>query len=78
RKIAMPHRSTQRIGPFALTRTLAWLRICAIAGQSSAVLVAAWWMQLAIPLLPLLLGIGLLGVFSVFAAWRLTQPWPLR
>ncbi|KZC24770.1 two-component sensor histidine kinase [Rhodanobacter thiooxydans] len=74
----MPHRSTQRIGPFALTRTLAWLRICAIAGQSSAVLVAAWWMQLAIPLLPLLLGIGLLGVFSVFAAWRLTQPWPLR
>lgn len=74
----MPHRSTQRIGPFALTRALAWLRICAIAGQSSAVLVSAWWMQLAIPLLPLLLGIGLLGVFSVFAAWRLTQPWPLR
>jgi two-component system sensor histidine kinase RegB len=74
----MPHRSTQRIGPFALTRTLAWLRICAIAGQSSAVLVSAWWMQLAIPLLPLLLGIGLLAVFSVFAAWRLTQPWPLR
>jgi len=74
----MPHRSTQRIGPFALTRTLAWLRICAIAGQSTAVLVCAWWMQLAIPLLPLLLGIGLLAVFSVFAAWRLTQPWPLR
>ncbi|KZC36399.1 MULTISPECIES: ATP-binding protein [Rhodanobacter] len=74
----MPHRSNQRIGPFALTRTLAWLRICAIAGQSSAVLVAAWWMQLAIPLLPLLLGIGLLAVFSVFASWRLTQPWPLR
>ncbi|HJW06940.1 MAG TPA: ATP-binding protein [Rhodanobacter sp.] len=74
----MPHRSTQRIGPFALTRALAWLRICAIAGQSSAVLVSAWWMQLAIPLLPLLLGIGLLAVFSVFAAWRLTQPWPLR
>jgi len=74
----MPHRSTQRIGPFALTRALAWLRICAIAGQSAAVLVSAWWLQLAIPLLPLLLGIGLLGVFSVFAAWRLTQPWPLR
>ncbi|MDW2980568.1 ATP-binding protein [Rhodanobacter sp. KK11] len=74
----MPHRSTQRIGPFALTRTLAWLRICAIAGQSTAVLVCAWWMHLAIPLLPLLLGIGLLAVFSVFAAWRLTQPWPLR
>jgi two-component system sensor histidine kinase RegB len=74
----MPHRPAQRIGPFALTRTLAWLRICAIAGQSAAVLVCAWWMHLAIPLLPLLLGIGLLAVFSVFAAWRLTQPWPLR
>ncbi len=74
----MPQRSSQRIGPFALTRTLAWLRLCAIAGQSVAVLVCAWWMQLQIPLLPLLLGIGLLAVFSVFAAWRLSQPWPLR
>jgi two-component system sensor histidine kinase RegB len=75
----MPHRiSASRIGPFALTRTLAWLRICAIAGQSTAVLVCAWWMRLNIPLLPLLLGIGLLAVFSVFAAWRLAQPWPLR
>lgn len=76
--IAMSHRSTTRIGPFALARTLAWLRLCAIAGQSVAVLVCAWWMQLQIPLLPLLLGIGLLAVFSVFAAWRLRQPWPLR
>jgi two-component system sensor histidine kinase RegB len=75
--IAM-HRSAQRIGPFALTRTLAWLRLCAIAGQCAAVLVCAWWMQLAIPLLPLLIGIGLLAVFAVFAAWRLRQPWPVR
>jgi len=35
-------------------------------------------MRLDIPLLPLLLGIGLLAVFSVVAAWRLAQPWPLR
>ena len=74
----MPHRPVQRIGPFALTRTLAWLRLCAIGGQSAAVLVCAWWLQLRIPVLPLLLGIGLLGVFSVFAAWRLGQPWPVR
>ncbi len=74
----MPQRHAQRIGPFALTRTLAWLRLCAIAGQSVAVLVCAWWMHLQIPLLPLLLGIGLLAVFAVFAAWRLSQPWPLR
>lgn len=74
----MPHRPAQPTGPFALTRTLAWLRLCAIAGQSMAVLVCAWWMRLDIPLLPLLLGIGLLAVFSVFAAWRLHQAWPLR
>jgi two-component system sensor histidine kinase RegB len=74
----MTRRPAQRIGPFALTRTLAWLRICAIAGQSVAVLFCAWWLQLQIPLLPLLVGIGLLGVFAVFAAWRLSQPWPMR
>ena len=33
--------SPQRFAPSALTRTLAWLRLCAITGQSSAVLVAA-------------------------------------
>jgi two-component system sensor histidine kinase RegB len=76
--IAMSPRSAPRIGPFALARTLAWLRLCAIAGQSMAVLVCAWWMRLQIPLLPLLLGIGLLAVFSVFAAWRLRQPWAVR
>jgi two-component system sensor histidine kinase RegB len=68
----------QRIGPTALTRTLAWLRICAIAGQSVAVLVCALWMKLDIPLLPLLVGVGTLAVFAVFAAWRLSQPWPMR
>lgn len=75
----MPHRhANRRIGPFALTRMLAWLRLCAIAGQSVAVLVCALWMHLAIPLLPLLTGIGALAVFAVFAAWRLGQPWPVR
>jgi len=77
----MPHRRAPfhtRIGPFALTRTLAWLRLCEISGQSMAVLVCAWGMQLHIPLLPLLLGIGVLGVFAVFAAWRLGQSWPVR
>lgn len=68
----------QRIGPRTLFRSLAWLRICAIAGQSTAVLVCAFWMDLEIPLLPLLVGIGLLAVFAVFAAWRLAQPWPIR
>ncbi len=70
--------SHSRIGPFALARTLAWLRLCAIAGQSIAVLVCALWMRVDIPLLPLLLGIGMLAVFGAVAAWRLTQPWPVH
>ncbi|MBD8871221.1 ATP-binding protein [Rhodanobacter sp. DHB23] len=75
----MPHRSLKnRIGPFALARTLAWLRLCAIGGQSIAVLVCALWLRLPIPLLPLLACIGLLSVFSVLAAWRLRQPWPMH
>jgi two-component system sensor histidine kinase RegB len=68
----------QRTGPAALARTLAWLRLCAISGQSLAVFFCALWMHLAIPLLPLLIGIGALAIFSVFAAWRLTQPAPMR
>jgi two-component system sensor histidine kinase RegB len=70
--------SRQQLGTYALTRTLAWLRLCAIAGQSIAVLVCAGWMHLPIPVLALLLGIALLAVFAVFAAWRLHQPWPVR
>jgi two-component system sensor histidine kinase RegB len=75
----MPHHPLkQRIGPFALARTLAWLRLCAIAGQSAAVMVCSWWMQINIPTLSLLLGIDMLAVFAVFAAWRISQPWPVR
>jgi len=74
----MPHRPIKnRIGPLALARTLAWLRLCAIGGQSVAVLVSAFWLHLAIPLLPLLACIGLLAVFSVLAAWRLARSWPV-
>ena len=73
-----PSHSQQRIGPRPLFRSLAWLRICAIAGQSAAVLVCALWMHLDIPLLPLLVGICSLAVFAVFAAWRLAQPWPIK
>lgn len=59
-------------------RTLAWLRLCAIAGQSMTVLVSVWWLRINIPTLSLLLGIDLLAVFAVFAAWRISQPWPVR
>ena len=75
----MPQHSLhQPFGAFALTRTLAWLRLCAIGGQSMAVMVCSWWMHIDIPTLSLLLGIDMLAVFAVFAAWRLSQPWPVR
>jgi two-component system, sensor histidine kinase RegB len=73
-----PHQLKQPIGPFALTRTLAWLRLCAIGGQSAAVIICSWWMRIDIPTLALFLGIDLLAVFAVFAAWRISQPWPVR
>jgi two-component system sensor histidine kinase RegB len=74
----MPQRYTKnRIGPFALARTLAWLRLCAIGGQCIAVLVCALWLRLPIPLLPLLCCIGLLAVFAMLAAWRLGRTWPV-
>jgi two-component system sensor histidine kinase RegB len=70
--------SSQRFAPSALTRTLAWLRLCAIVGQSSAVLVAVLGMKMDVPVLPLMVAISCHAVFSVFASWRLTQPWPVR
>ncbi|HET7329948.1 ATP-binding protein [Dyella sp.] len=72
------HQLKQPIGPFALTRTLAWLRLCAIAGQSMAVMICSWWMHIDLPTLSLLLGIDMLAVFAVFAAWRISQPWPVH
>lgn len=77
----MPQRRVPRqtrIGPTALTRTLALLRLCAIAGQSAAVAFCAWGMQLPIPVKPLMAGVGVLIIFEVFAVWRLRHPVPVR
>lgn len=65
-------------GPFALARALAWLRLCAIAGQSTAVLVCAQWLHFRLPVPALATGIALLAVFAAFASWRLRQSWPFR
>ena len=61
-----------------LAETLAWLRLCAIAGQALTVAVVALGLALPIPVMPLALGIGALGLFALFAFWRLEQPWPIR
>lgn len=70
--------SSPRIGPRALVRSLAWLRLCAIAGQSATVLVAVQWLGLQLVELYLFVGIGVLAIFAVAAAWRLQRPYPVR
>ena len=60
-----------------LTWTLAWLRLCAVAGQALTDVVVAFWMQLPIPIAGLALGIALLLVFALAVFWRLRQPWPV-
>jgi len=60
-----------------LTWTLAWLRLCAVAGQALTVAVVAFGMRLPIPLTGLALGILALLLFAVFVFWRLRQPWPV-
>nr|WP_244962540.1 ATP-binding protein [Oleiagrimonas soli] len=66
-----------RTGPRALARSLAWLRLSAIAGQCFAIFAVYFWLDMAIPLLSLLVGVGALAVFAAFAAWRLQRTWPL-
>lgn len=64
-----------RSGPRALVRTLAWLRLCAIAGQSVAILSCVALLQLEVPLLPLMIGVCVLAVFAAAASFRLGLPW---
>jgi two-component system sensor histidine kinase RegB len=53
------------------------LRLVAVGGQALTVAVVVLGLGLPIPVLPLALGIGALGLFALFAFWRLEQPWPV-
>ncbi len=75
-KVATTHR-TGFHNARELTWTLAWLRLCAVAGQTLAVAVVAVGMRLPIPVTGLVLGIVALFAFAVFVFWRLRQPWPV-
>jgi two-component system sensor histidine kinase RegB len=59
-----------------LMGTLAWLRLCAVSGQALTVIVVAFAFGMAIPMIPLGLGVAALALFALFAFWRLRQPWP--
>ncbi|MGB0135394.1 ATP-binding protein [Dokdonella sp.] len=64
-------------GPRQLVATLAWLRLCAIAGQALTVLFVSQVLGLPIAVAPLFAGIGVLALFCLFAFWRLRQPKPI-
>lgn len=61
----------------AVARTLAWLRLCAVAGQAITVAAVVWWLQLDIPVMALLGGIALLALFALFTFWRLSWRAPV-
>lgn len=64
-------------GPRQLVTTLAWLRLCAIGGQAMTVMLVSAWLALPIPVTKLLACIAILGLFGLFAVWRLGQSWPI-
>lgn len=60
-----------------LAETLAWLRVCAVAGQLLTVAVVALGFRMPIEVTQLLSGIAALAAFAMFAFWRLRQAWPV-
>lgn len=60
-------------GPRQLVSTLAWLRLCAIGGQTLTIIFVAGVLELAIPTIALLAGVGVLAVFSLITFWRLNH-----
>ena len=70
-------RHESSLEPAALARTLAWLRVYAVLGQTAAVWFVTAWIHLPLPLLGLSLGIASLAVFAGCVLWRLRQRWPV-
>jgi two-component system sensor histidine kinase RegB len=75
--VARTGATARRHGAHVLARILAWLRLCAIAGQTLAVAVAVSWLEMPVPVVPLVAGIAVLGGFAAWVFWRLAQPEPI-
>jgi two-component system sensor histidine kinase RegB len=60
----------------ALVTTIAWLRPCAAVGQAFAIAVAVGWLHVALPLVPLGIGIAalVLAAFVAFVRLRNARP----
>lgn len=59
-----------------LLRRLFWLRNLAVLGQGLAIAAVHFGLDMALPLAPMLVLVGLLALANLAAAWRLRQPWP--
>lgn len=64
-------------GPRQLVNTLAGLRMVAVGGQLLTVATVHLWLDLALPLVPLLTGIAMLAAFDMIAFCRLASPRPV-
>ena len=60
-----------------LATTIAWVRPCAALGQLLAIIVAVGWLQVALPVTPLLAGVAALALATPFAFWRLRHGRPV-
>src|SRR6185312_8533849 len=61
----------------ALVTTIAWLRPCAAIGQALAIAVAAGWLRIALPLVPLAAGIAALVLAAAVAFLRVRNARPV-
>ncbi|UXI67450.1 ATP-binding protein [Tahibacter amnicola] len=64
-------------GPDALARTLAWLRFCAVMGQTVTVFFVEHYLNVALDKFALFGGIGFLLGFGLLVQWRLSRAWPV-
>jgi len=60
-----------------LATTIAWVRPCAALGQLLAIIVVVGWLQVALPVTPLLAGVAALALATPFAFWRLRHGRPV-
>lgn len=61
----------------ALVTTIAWLRPCAAIGQATAIVVVVGWLHVALPLIPLAVGIAVLILATPVAFLRLRNTRPV-
>jgi two-component system, sensor histidine kinase RegB len=63
--------------PQAFLRTLLWLRVLAVVGQSATIALVSLWLQIDLPITPMVAVIAAFAVVAVLTAIRLRTAWPV-